>query len=242
MENDEFGAVYRKNAEQNHLLEFFTPTAQTSVLEIGSGGGRWGFFFADKVSYYQGLDLSAEMVALAEKERLRRGLENVHFAAQDLLSWESSRKFDLIYFSGVLQYMNDDVVADTLGRAGELLAEGGVIVSRDSIQTQERVEREGEYPVVYRCVSEYADLFARAGYRMVYSARSYPGRRFTRVVSRLYRLPFVSYAVANAFCETLEWIDRLLGGPAILKSSAHRRMLAEANRREHLFFKYLKAS
>jgi len=242
MENDEFGAVDRKNAEERHLLEFVKSTVETSVLEVGSGGGRWGFFFADKVSCYVGLDVSPEMVTLAENARIKRKLSNISFQVGDLRRWKSSQKFDIVYFSAVLQYMDDDAVADCIRKADENLSEGGVIVSRDTIQSKERVERGGEYPVIYRRASEYEGLFRQASYRLAYSEVSYPRKRFTRIVSRLYRLPLVTYAMANAVCKTLCQIDRLLGGPEFLKSSAYRRMLAEENRQEHRFFKYVRAA
>ena len=238
MHGNEFAARCRCHGEQEHLLELFTPTPNASVLEIGSGGGRWGLFFADKVRSFVGLDLSAEMVKLADRESKRRGLTNVTFHCSDLPSYETQERFDLVYFSGVLQYMDDETALACIRKASGLLSDDGIILSRDSIQTERRVEETGQYPVIYRLVSEYVALFQQAGYELQYNALSYNNKRFTGLAGRLYALPLVTYTMACAIRDVLGAIDSVLGHPSFLKTSRHKAGSTTGNPREHRFFKY----
>lgn len=242
MEGREFEAIYRHKTECSHLLRIFQPGQETRVLEIGSGGGRWAYFLADKVSTYVGLDLSSEMVAGATAEAARRGLDNVTFVCDNLLSYETDATFDLIYFSGVLQYMDDTTVLECIAKATSLMSPEGVIVSRDSVQVAERVEKAGDYPVVYRTVAEYKRLFEEAGYAMDYTAESYPHKRFTGLASRLYLSPIGSYGLALVVREFLCVADQLLGSPGFLKTARHKQLMHEENPQEHRFFKYVRKS
>ena len=113
----EFEVIYRLNAEHEHLSKLFNCLPSSRVLEVGSGGGRWAIFFADRIATYVGLDISPKMVELAEAECGRRRLTNTQFSCTSLIDYNNADQFDLIYFSSVLQYMDDDVVAATIAKA-----------------------------------------------------------------------------------------------------------------------------
>jgi SAM-dependent methyltransferase len=235
-----FEALHRHIGEQDRFLTIFTPTPRARVLEVGSGGGRWGFFLADKVSEYVGLDISSAMVAAAAREGQRRGLANVKFECRSLLDYPRDQKFDLIFFSGVLQYMDDDVVAQSIAFASNLMMPEGVIISRDSVQLAERVEKTGNYPVIYRTPEEYLHLFEAQGFRRDYMDLSYPPKRFTNLASRLYEVPGITFSVATAFRSLLCAIDDAMGRPSFLKTSDHKKLLVQENPREHRFFRYVR--
>ncbi len=240
MEGREFEALYRLKAEQDHFRTLFDCASTSRVLEVGSGGGRWALFLAEQIATYIGLDISPKMIEIAEKECARRGLTNAKFSCTSLVNYTDSKHFDLIFFSGVLQYMDDDVVVATLKKAGHMLAPGGFFISRDSVQLDKRVEKSGDYPVIYRTPDEYHALFDAAGFACSYMQVSYPVKRFTNLASRLYRLPIVTYSMAYAVRECLCAVDDLFGNPDFLKTERHKRELRKANPLEHRFFKYVR--
>src|SRR5690606_1609760 len=125
--------------------------------------------------------------------------------------------FDLVFFGSVLQYMDDDVVSTCLAKAKTLLAPGGCVVSRDSVQLVTRIERAGEYPVIYRTPQEYFKLFSARGLRCVHMEVSFVRKRFTNLTERLYGTLKVPYGLAYAFRESLIFLDGLLGRPVFLK-------------------------
>lgn len=240
MEGREFEAIYRVQAEQARFLTLFDCTPRSRVLEVGSGGGRWAFFLAERIASYVGLDISPKMVSIAETERARRGLANARFECANLLDYSTDERFDLVFFSGVLQYVDDATIAAVLARAARLLAPGGIFVSRDSVQLEERVVKAGDYPVMYRTPEEYRVVFEAAGFERTYMDVSYPAKRFTNVASRLYQLPFMSYSMACAVRAGLCAVDDALGNPDFLKTEQHRRELRQRNPQEHRFFKYVR--
>ena len=65
-------AQYRQTSEEKHFLKIVRLTPEMDVLEVSAGGGRWSFFMADKVRSVVGVDISREMVDLAESERMAR--------------------------------------------------------------------------------------------------------------------------------------------------------------------------
>lgn len=238
MDGNDFEAIYRCRSEQKHFLKFCPLKKNMSIIEIGSGGGRWGFFFAEKVLSYTGLDISPEMVKIATEERNRRCLNNINFVCSDFRKFKTDDKFDIVYFSGVLQYMDDHVVSECIKKASVLLKDNGIIISRDTIQTEKRIEKNGEYPAIYRLMKEYADLFKKESFSLQYSKVSYCHKRFTKISNRFYSFPFVSYTMAYILREMLCLIDNILGKPNFLKASEHRKIPIDNNLQEHRFFKY----
>ena len=237
-DGNEFNAIYRQSEEEAHFLRIFEPTQAMDVLEVGSGGGRWSLFLADKVRMVTGIDFSENMIRLAEQQRQSKGVDNVRFVQSDLLSFGEQQQFDLIYFSGVLQYLDDDDVVDTVRKAKQLLKPGGVILSRDTIQERKRIVLQSGYPVIYRTIKEYAALFETNDLKLDYCELSYPPRRFSHFAARLYALPFVNYAMAKAVQSVLIGVNSLLGNPRFLMKKHYRLMLDEAGDRQHRFFRY----
>lgn len=237
-DGNEYNAIYRRREEEAHFLKIFEPNKSMRVLEVGSGGGRWAFFLADKVGFIAGIDFSASMIKLAEQQRIEKNIDNVRFVHTDLLSFDDVQKFDLIYFSGVLQYINDDDVLASIQKAKMMLAPGGCIISRDTTQALKRVIMEGDYPVIYRTIDEYKDVFASAGLRLDYCAPSYTLKRFSHFASRISRWPLMGYRSAHLIQKVLLKVNEFFGNPRFLMKKHYREMLDTVGEREHRFFRY----
>jgi len=233
-------AQYRQTSEERHFLKIVSLTPKMDVLEVGAGGGRWSFFLADKVRSVVGLDISREMVELSRSEMIARRVSNVSFAHMDFLTYPTDRTFDVIYFSGVLQYCTDNEVAASIEKARTLLSQNGVIISRDTIQARERVTLTGRYPVIYRTVEEYRRLFGAGGFELRYSAPSYKPKRFTSLCSRLYHPPVLPYWLALSVLLVLNLLNDAIGRPRFLMRAADRNQPQSDNLRQHCFFNYQK--
>lgn len=236
-END-FVASYRRREEEAHFLKIFEPNKSMRILEVGTGGGRWAFFLADKVDFVAGIDFSEAMIKLAEQQRVEKKLDNIHFIRTDLLSFDDPQKFDLIYFSGVLQYINDIDVLESIKKAKSMLTPGGCIISRDTTQALKRVLMDGDYPVIYRTIDEYKAIFANAGLRLDYCEASYAPKRFSNFAFRISKWPLMGYRSAQFLQNVLLWINNLLGRPRFLMKKNYRDMLDTVGAREHRFFRY----
>lgn len=240
MEGREFQARDRSKAEQEHFLKIVQLSDSSRVLEVGAGGGRWGFFLANKIASYIGLDISEQMVCIANEEVENLNLSNLQFQCKSILDFEPNTKFDLVYFSGVLMYMDDSEALLSIIKASSLLARGGLIISRDSIQKNYRIEKTGNYPVIYRTEDEYKMLFEKSGFIVDYSELSYKQKRFTGIASFFANRFSLNYELAYALRELLCRINSILGNPDYLKSKKLKEELKQHNKQEHKFFKFIK--
>jgi ubiquinone/menaquinone biosynthesis C-methylase UbiE len=237
-DGNEYIANYRRCEEESHFLKIFEPKKSMRVLEVGTGGGRWAFFLADKVGFIAGIDFSEAMINLAEQQRIEKNIDNIRFVHTDLLSFDDAQKFDLIYFSSVLQYINDDDVLASIQKAKAMLTPGGCIISRDTTQALKRVVMDGEYPVIYRTIDEYKGVFASAGLRLDYCAPSYTIKRFSNFAFRISRWPLMGYRSAHLIQKELLKVNDFLGNPRFLMKKHYREMLDTVGEREHRFFRY----
>lgn len=238
-DGDPYISRLRQEGEEAHFIREFDLNTKMKLLEVGTGGGRWAFFLSDKVESVVGLDFSSKMIELANRALTKRNqLDNVSFEVAELTEYQSDTKFDVVYFSGMLQYLTDDEVINTVAHAKSLLSATGYFISRDSVQGLERVVLDAEHSVIYRTVDEYRELFRTGGFEMTYNEVSYPETRFSTFASKLYRLPLINYTIAHGIHKILLGINNLLGDPRWLMKSHHKEALATVGVRDHRFFRY----
>jgi hypothetical protein len=91
-----------------------------------------------------------------------------------VLSFEPDGKYDLVFLGGLLMYLDESDVIALLQRLAPCLEPGGIILCRESTVRGETVTRECDYPVVYRSVSVYRDLFERCGLNTQHLERNEP--------------------------------------------------------------------
>ncbi|HKP90299.1 MAG TPA: class I SAM-dependent methyltransferase [Thermoleophilaceae bacterium] len=112
--------------------------AGSSLVDAGCGTGRYAAAFAGLGYLVTGVDLSPELVAVAE-----RAAPDARFEVADLRSWTPAEPFDAALCRGVLNDLIDDAdrVAALAGLRRSLRA-GGVLVAdvRDWERTARRYE------------------------------------------------------------------------------------------------------
>jgi ubiquinone/menaquinone biosynthesis C-methylase UbiE len=237
-DSDPYISRLRQEGEEKHFMQAFNIKSNIRLLEVGTGGGRWVFFLSNKVKSLVGIDFSQKMIELAKLALEKRKISNATFEVAELTEYNSSEKFDIIYFSGMLQYLTDDEVIDTIRHASTLLTPTGYFISRDSVQGKKRVILDTEHSVIYRTVDEYESLFQQEGFKLTYNEMSYPDTRFSTFASKLYRLPVMSFGMARAVQKCLLSINSLLGDPRWLMRAHHIEALETVGTRDHRFFRY----
>ncbi len=148
-----------------------------SVLDLGCGVGRWGEFFCSKGATYVGIDGSAKMIQRAEENL--KNFDNKMLLVGNLREVQSvlhsvtvknQQKFDIIFISGVLMYLNDADVAAILRALPALLKNGGHICLIESMAEGERLtlkdiyseDLKQNYSAIYRTDKEFQILLAEA--------------------------------------------------------------------------------
>ncbi len=231
---------YRQVQEEKNFNDIVDIKKIKNVLEVGCGGGRWSFYLCDKVSFVTGIDISGEMIKLSESIRENRAVRNVKFIETDFLSFYDDVTYDLIYFSGVLQYIDDDTLKKMFKKINVILSAEGVVISRDTVQKVSRVEKSDGYPVIYRTLNEYEVLFKKGGYQVKENRVAYNIVRFSRIVDIFYCPPVLNMKFALFVGSILGRINKFLGSPKWLMSRGLREASSSENIQEHVFTKYIR--
>jgi SAM-dependent methyltransferase len=108
------------------FLQQFVPWKEArSVLDVGCGNGYYlaklAPFFPEKA--FTGLDVSAELIALARKFRARPGLG---FIAGDFFAFRPPQEYDLVLMRFLVQHLTD--FEAILAKVRETLAPGGTLL------------------------------------------------------------------------------------------------------------------
>lgn len=102
------------------------------VLDVGCGAGDVSFLVAELVGpsgSVVGIDLDAEVLALAERRRVALQFDNVRFARGDVRQLESSTAFDAAVGRLVLMYQSDPT--ETLRGIADRLRPEGIIALQE---------------------------------------------------------------------------------------------------------------
>ena len=135
-----YGRAARKfiGREYRRLIEFVVAELKLDprgrVLEIGPGPGWISIWLARQLPGIEivGLELSPDMIRVAERNRVDEGVENVRFVqgdAADLSGFESA-SFDGVVSNGSLHHWLRPVVV--LDEVARVLKPGGVVAINDN--------------------------------------------------------------------------------------------------------------
>lgn len=117
--------------EISSVLEIVETNPNYRMLDIGAGGGRWTFAFAERVKSITALEPSQLFQLLKQRSRQ---YENVTCLKQPFETYVASDPFHLVVCSGVLVYIRDQEEADNLlTKATKSLQKGGYLVLREPV-------------------------------------------------------------------------------------------------------------
>ena len=159
-----FASDYRHTAESHQFDRIIDPQPSDVWLEYGSGGGRWMSHVARRVDRVIGVELSPQCAELA-RHRLRH-FPNAEILVSDLRHYQPPAATSVIYYAGVLLYLDDDEIGSVLDR--HLRDRAGVrrILVRDSLaqdQTHQLHHASG-YTASYRTVERWTEIFKSVGF------------------------------------------------------------------------------
>lgn len=194
---------YRTYFESKTFFKLSNMTNK-SILEIGCGSGRWGFILCYYVKKYVGIDISLISIKHARAKCKEMKIKNCVFYKTSVNKYHSKRKFDVIYYGGVSQYMDDKELLSTLKHLKKFLKPSGILIDRStlSLEQKSQINSRKDYYALYRTEKHLTDIICRAGFKPEYSCKSY---RFLRtkelsnilnnhfVIKLLNTIPHISY-------------------------------------------------
>jgi len=171
---NDFIARYRKIEEEKIFKSIVDIKKSDVVLELGCGSGRWSFFLADKCKFVTAVDFSRNMIKLATSIQNEKGIKNIKFICKEAENYLDSNRYNIIYLSGFLQYLNDDDVIKLLGNLKKMFNEKTLLISRDTVSlTGNRIIKNGDYQVIYRTIDEYKAIFSKFNLNLTKKQESY---------------------------------------------------------------------
>ena len=121
------------------LQEVLKLNGDEVVLDFGCGSGRFSYWIAPKVRKVVGLEITREMIDLAEKNRT---VENVEFMVYDGIHFPSfPYLFDLILSVGVLQILRGESLKNTLLSLAQYLRKDGRFCLIEQASDNPKVDR-----------------------------------------------------------------------------------------------------
>lgn len=178
-------AERRDQEERQVLTPLLAVEAATRFLDLGCGTGRWVSSVVHTCAHYHGMDLSPGLIEFARSSYSAHS--NCRFSvgsATDLslAGLQETLPFDRILCAGLLIYLNDDDVHQTLQRVADVGSPHCRLVMREPMAVADRLtlkdhfseELNQEYNCVYRSETEILQLaegtLVHRGFRMLRSA------------------------------------------------------------------------
>ncbi len=175
----------KENSEQRHIEEkkLFHENIDVEgkkVLEIGCGIGRWTEALHDKCESYLGIDYTEELIDMANESYSH---DNCYFqvmSATDIKIDELlvEPPFDIIIFSGVMMYINDEDLGLVMDEINHVGAEDKKLFIMEPISCMEtRLTLkdfysdglDADYNAIYRTEEEYLEFFEKLNYNKITS-------------------------------------------------------------------------
>ncbi len=111
------------------------------VLDFGCGSGRFSYWLAPRVKKVIGLEITSEMIRLAEKNRTA---ENIEFMIYDGIHFPVfPSPFDLILSVGVLQTMKGKLLKRTFSKLARYLKKDGRFYLIEQVSDDPKAGRPG---------------------------------------------------------------------------------------------------
>lgn len=132
---DSFANEYDFMASLQSKNDFFLDNLSKqkgAALDIGCGSGILAFELAKHYDTVIGIDISEEMLAIAQA---KRAASNIQYLCMDAAQLTLDRKFDLIVSSATLHHLQN--LPSTLQAIKNLLNPGGKIVLQDNVSEVE---------------------------------------------------------------------------------------------------------
>ena len=106
--------------------------AGSKCLDVGCGGGDVTFELAraaGSTGEVIGIDLDETLLDIARRESDQKGLDNITFEVRDVIDWEPSELFDIVYARFLLTHLPDPGSLITAIRRN--IRAGGMIIVED---------------------------------------------------------------------------------------------------------------
>lgn len=175
LQDDNPELVKKRNENEVRVLKPLLKIGKDSnILDVACGMGRWSDAITEEIAGYCGIDISEELVEIANKRNQKKNrafyCSSSHMLLDCLAAHHKTEKFNRVLFIGSLMYLNDEDVLSTFCQVESVCEEKALICIREPIGLEERLtlksffseELNDTYNAVYRTRDDL--------YRCIYDA------------------------------------------------------------------------
>ena len=144
----------------------------STVLDLGSGIGHWTEYFAQRFRKVVSVEASEPLYEALQRRCARYG--NVTTVRGDVLSFEPNERYGLMFFGGMLMYLNQGDIVTMLTRLRPFLEPHGVMLCRETTLRSGAFLREGGYQAIYRSPATYRRIFTQCALSVTQVTRNTP--------------------------------------------------------------------
>lgn len=120
--------------EVDKLVAATSPTAESRILEFGTGTGEFSVALAKLVQKVVAVDVSPTMLDYAKKKARARNINNIEFHHAGFLTFDTAaEQFDIIFTQLALHHLPDFWKSVALRNIYSLLREGGKFYLKDVV-------------------------------------------------------------------------------------------------------------
>lgn len=179
-------APYRHHFELQTFLRHIPLDGNHSLLELGSGNGRWALSLAPRVASYLGVDITPRAVEIALRRVAEHRIENAHFLCRSITEFQCNREVNIVYFSGVSQYLGTDDLRQVIEKLIPSMPSDAWLVDRSTISHGDHAIHDirPEYSSILRTPNELQSIYGDLGFDLIERVQSYRPLRGGRLLSR----------------------------------------------------------
>lgn len=153
----------RDQLEKAHFKRVVALKPTDRVLDLGGGAGRFALWLAPRVAQVTVVDESAELLHIGEEKARALGLHNVTFVKCSAVDYVPSAEHDVVLCMGLLTHLSDDDVQRMVRIFARGLREGGTLVVKEPVTTDETTRDDDRFDAAGKQVY-HARFRARSAY------------------------------------------------------------------------------
>ncbi len=155
--------IYRDYFTKSYIKKYVDPSTEDKILDFGCGVGRVTSFLAPFVNYIEGVDLSSQMIDVANRKNSNHHNINFTWLKQAPLPYPDNN-FNKIFTHWVMQHISDSEAIVYFKEFNRTLKKDGMIFLFE--QTKNEIAQYSEKHV-YRTSEQYCKLIEQAGFSKV---------------------------------------------------------------------------
>lgn len=160
----------RNKKEIEKLCPMLGVKEDSRILDIACGIGRWADALSEEIEEYCGVDFSGELIEIANRRNKKERFsfyEGATYEIEEVLRKNGKGKYNTILMIGILMYLNDKDMTDSLQQIERICEEHAVICIREPIGIKDRLtlkdffseELKDNYNAIYRTREELMKFF-----------------------------------------------------------------------------------